>query len=194
VSLHISAISIEGDAREAIEEVFARCGYSCPAPPETVDTWDALHAALVDAEQKAALYHDSRTTILDPELVMMFDEDPLRDLSKPFGFVCAMVCEGVSATYGFSVFGGGEKVRSLIVTGGNPVDESGDPLPEEDDVSAASLSEDTVLEILARLGFDYVGLEKASGLKVYHLEFAEDRAGKAGERSSQDTPFRDKKP
>lgn len=174
MSLHISAVSVEGDARASLANLFAKCVYKPSAPPETVTAWDHLHAALVNPEDKGVVYHDTRTTIIDPELVMIFDEEPLKEISKKFGSVLTMICEGISATYGFAVYQGGEKIRSLTVISGEVIHQFGESLPEEESVDAITLSEETVLEILAKLGFDYFDLEKGNEFEVHHLEFAGD--------------------
>jgi len=172
MSLHISAVSVEGDARASLESLFAKCVYKSSAPPESVPAWDHLHNALINPEDKGVVYHDTRTTIIDPELVMMFDEEPLKEISKKFGSVLTMICEGISATYGFAVYRGGEKIRSLTVISGEIIHQFGESLPEEGDIDALSLSEEAVLDILSRLGFDYSSMEKGNQFEVYHLEFA----------------------
>ena len=194
MSLHISAISIAGDARDTIFNLFEKCEYKCPTPPETVRGWDALHATLVRPEDKAVVHHNSQTVIIDPELVMMLDEGPMKELSKQYGTVITMVCESVSATYGFSVYRRGEKIRSLTAMDGETVDEFGDALPEEEAISADFLSEDTILALLSKLGFDYFGLEKANEFKVYHLEFAGDEAGEPQEPPQPAATTRVQKP
>ena len=194
MSLHISAISIAGDARDAISNLFEKCEYKFSTPPETVVNWEAFHAAFVRPEDKAVVHHNSRTAIIDPELVMMLDEDSMKELSNQFGSILTMVCEGVSATYGFSVFRNGEKIRSLTATDGEIVDEFGDALPEEDGISANTISEDTILNLLSKLGFDYFGLEEANEFKVYHLESAGDEAEGVPELPTPEAPTQGQKP
>jgi len=172
MSLHISIISIEGDARNSLDELFSKCEYASPTPPEVVEDWDALLSAFDSPEAKAAVFHESRTTIIDPELVMMHDDEVLTQMSSDFGPVLSMICEGVSGTYGFSVFKNGEKMRSLLSVDGEIVDSYGAPLPEEGDASDDELSEGRVVEILQKLGFSYESLTKANEYILYHLEFA----------------------
>ena len=194
MSLHISIVSIEGDAQASLEQLFIDCDYKLNSPPVSVDTWDNLYKLLLEPEDKGTVYHKSRTTIIDPELVMMLDEEPMKKLSKQFGSVLTMVCEGVSATYGFAVYREGEKIRSLTVVDGSVADEFGHPLPEEDGISASDLSEDTVLDILTKLGFDYTGLEQARGFNVYKLEFAEDVQSESDKSLNKLTVIPRKKP
>src|SRR4029434_10273040 len=157
MSLHISAVSIQGNAKASLESFFGRCCYRLVSPPETIDGWGNLQVALRRPEDKGVAYHDSRTTIIDPELVIMLDEEPMKELSKQHGSVVTMVCEGVSATYGFALYQHGDKIRSLTTVDGEIIEQSGEPFAEEAGTDPESLSEERVLELIAKLGFDYSG-------------------------------------
>ena len=72
MSLHISIVSIEGDAQASLEQLFIDCDYKLKSPPVSVDTWDNLYKLLLEPEDKGTVYHKSRTTIIDSPFVFRF--------------------------------------------------------------------------------------------------------------------------
>ena len=101
----------------------------------------------------------------------MFSEDlPCTELatrlSQP---VFGAVCEGTSATYGFSYFNP-DRQRSFLVSDSEVLEDSGTPLEAEAGITISDLFEDDVLLIMQRVGVDYLSLERLSGFLVVELD------------------------
>lgn len=169
MSLHLSVIAIRGDARTAMGEFFEDCDYALKVPPKTVFSQRALVEALRLAEARAVCFHNGWTTVIDPELVLMLEDDVLAGLSARFGTVLTMVCEASSGSYGFSCYHGGKQVRVLLVVDGETMDDTGAPLPEEKGTRYEKLFEDDIQRILAKLGYVYPVEEVPTGFVVYCL-------------------------
>lgn len=173
MSLHISVVAVKGNGVEALETLMRQCRYRAVAPPKRIAAWTQLDEALVGPEDKALCRHNGWTTLVDPEFTVMLQDEHLAHLSKTQQTtVLAMICEGVSKTYGFAAFRNGIKIRSLTVSDGTVVETAGEPIPEENALEPESLDETQVLDLLKRLGYDYLALRDATDIAVYSLRFA----------------------
>jgi hypothetical protein len=168
MSLHISVVAIQGDHVGEAGDLLRLFGCGAEDGPIEVTGWDAAARHLGDHSCKAVYFDGKWTVIVDPELVLMTDEAACAEVSRRLGSqVCGLVCEGVSGTYGFNVFRGGSKVRGFCSTNGVITEDEGAALPEEAEFEHSRASETSVIETLARIGFDYWNLERADRVLVY---------------------------
>jgi hypothetical protein len=169
MSLHISVVAVQGDHLDQAGELLRAFGYEPGAEWIEVAGWEAAGRYLADHGCKALYFHEGWTVIVDPELVLMLDEDALADLSRRLASqVCGLVCEGVSGTYGFNLFHEDRKVRGFCATDGVIAEDLGEPLPEEAHFDRARVSEAGVIGLVAGIGFDYWGLERADRILVFN--------------------------
>jgi hypothetical protein len=168
MSLHISVVAIRGDHIGSAGDLLRLFGCEAEDGPIEVTGWDAAARHLGDHSCKAVYFDGEWTVIVDPELVLMTDEATCAEVSRRLGSqVCGLVCEGVSGTYGFNIFRDGSKVRGFCSTNGIITEDEGASLPEEAEFERSRASETRVIETLARIGFDYWGLERADRVFVY---------------------------
>jgi hypothetical protein len=168
MSLHISVVAIRGNHIDKAGELLRLFGYEAKDGPIEVTGWDAAARHLGDHSCKAVYFDGERTVIVDPELVLMTEEATCAEVSRSLGSqVCGLVCEGVSGTYGFNLFRDGSKVRGFCSTNGVITEDEGASLPEEAEFEHSRASETSVIETLARIGFDYWGLERADRVLVF---------------------------
>jgi hypothetical protein len=172
MSLHTSLVAVRGNAKNALEHLLRQCSYSATAPPKHLTEWTHLDNELVGPEDKAVCLHGGWTTLVDPEFTVMLEDDRLAQLSAPRAApVLTMICEGVSDTYGFALFKNGVKTRSLTVSAGKIVENTGQALTEENGLNPKDLDEKHLLEILQRLGYSYESLHKTTDITVHKLRF-----------------------
>jgi hypothetical protein len=168
MSLHINVVAIRGDHIGKAGDLLRLFGYEAENGPIEVTGWDAAARHLGDHSCKAVYFDGEWTVIVDPELVLMMDEATCAEVSRRLGSqVCGLVCEGVSGTYGFNLFRDGNKVRGFCSTNGVVTEDEGASLPEEAEFEHSRASETSVIATLARIGFDYWGLERADRVLVY---------------------------
>jgi hypothetical protein len=168
MSLHISVVAIQGDHIDRAAELLGFFGYGTEATPIEVAGWDAASRYLGDHRCKAIYSLDDWTAIVDPELVLMLDEDACSEISRRFASqVCGLVCEGVSGNYGFNLFRGGRKVRGFCSTDGSITEDAGEPILEELEFDRRRASEVRLIAMVGRIGFDYWGLERAGRILIY---------------------------
>jgi hypothetical protein len=168
MSLHISVVAIRGDHISKAGELLRLFGYGAEDGPIEVTGWDAAARHLGDHSCKAVYFDGEWTVIVDPELVLMTDEATCAEVSRRLGSqMCGLVCEGVSGTYGFNVFRDGRKVRGFCSTNGVITEDEGASLPEETEFEHSRTSESGVIATLARIGFDYWGVERADRVLIY---------------------------
>jgi hypothetical protein len=171
MTLHISVISIQGDARQALGEHFIDRGYRIIPQLEYVSTLDELTNYLLYDEDKAITYTNGRTNIIDHEMVLLVKEEMWKLFSIQFGSVITMICEGVSGSYGYWIYRNGERVRNVLVVDTKIVEQFGESLPEESGIDFTSLYEVNMFQILTKLGFNFYDLDKANSYRT--LEYLE---------------------
>jgi hypothetical protein len=168
MSLHISAIAIQGDHLNRAGELLGIFGFAAAAEPVEVAGWEEASKALADHNCKAVCSADGWTVIVDPELALMLDERACAEISRRLGTpVCGLVCEGVSGTYGFTLFREGSKVRGFCSTDGVVSEDVGESLAEEAGFDRSRASECGVIGVVARIGFDYWSLEGTGRVLIY---------------------------
>jgi hypothetical protein len=123
-----------------------------------------------DHVYKAVALHAAWTVILDPELVMVTEEEACARLaSRTRAPVFSMICEGASGTYSFSLLDPDVR-RAYMSVAGEVQDDRGAPLPEEAGIDLARIFEDDVLLVMERLGVPYAALELAPSFDVWTLD------------------------
>ena len=178
MSLHMGVLMARGDHRDDLQAVFAPFNYRWTDRTEAVPTWraalDAMSFPRSDRPRhlvhKAVCLASGWTVILDPELLMFSEDLPCTELATRLGQpVFGAVCEGTSATYGFSYFNP-DRQRSFLVSDSEVLEDSGLPLEAEAGITLSELFEDDVLLIMKRVGVDYLSLERLSGFLVVELD------------------------
>ncbi|MBW0271361.1 hypothetical protein ATM97_11410 [Nocardia sp. MH4] len=92
---------------------------------------------------------DGWTSILDPHILVTFDDDVVLALAETRRAL-AYVAHSVSDVYGFTWYSGGQPIRRIIYSAGELADESGEVLPDEARLEAA-IDEDFTFDIIAGL-------------------------------------------
>ena len=159
MSMHISVISIEGNHLNEIADVLKKCEYAIE-DSFTVQTGDqALKALDWNPERnhvaKVVYFANGWTFIVDPELVLMFHNVWLEYTRQWNNCVVGWICEGVSGSYGLTVFESGIKRREVFTIDGQMAVNDGKPLPEESEMNWNDAWEDDILEIAGRIGAEY---------------------------------------
>ncbi len=161
--MHIGIWMIHSDERERLEELFTKFGYHWADQVQPMTGMTAVNQAFDRSANtlvyKAATYLDAWTVVLDPELVMITNEEACRELSHDRGQpVFAMVCESASASYLFSYFNP-DKQRAHWVSwsSDDPVlEDSGTPLPGEAGINWDHYSEPQLIQLMRNVtGVDY---------------------------------------
>ena len=162
MSLHISVISICGDRRSEVADLFHQCGYAVEKSFLVHNSNDVLreldwraHGGRV---AKAVYLSGEWTSIVDPELVLV-SEDVWLEFSRRWSTrVFGWICEGASGSYGIAMFDSGVKTREVVSMDGNVVIDEGTPLAEESSIDWTKAWDDDVLEIAKKLGavYDYL--------------------------------------
>lgn len=118
------------------------------SPRETGETIDP-HLAYSRVVDYAIAGVDGWTAIADPHFLTFFGDDAAPALSGT-SRALSFVTHSVSDTHGFEWFLNGESVRRVIYSQGEVVDEYGDALPEEKNLSDW-VDDDCIFEIISRL-------------------------------------------
>lgn len=92
---------------------------------------------------------DGWTSILDPHILVTFDDDAVLALSGTRRAL-AYAAHSVSDTYGFGWYSGGQPIRRIIYSAGELADETGGVLPDEARLEA-DIDEDFIFDIIANL-------------------------------------------
>lgn len=104
---------------------------------------------------------DGWTSILDPHLLLTFDDDAVLALAGDRRAL-AYAAHSVSDTYGFTWYSGGQPLRRVIYSAGEIADETGGVLPEEARLEPG-IDEDFVFDIIAGLtGLDWGPIAEAT--------------------------------
>lgn len=173
MSMHISVVSIEGDHLHDIADVLKRCEYVIE-DSFIVQSGDQASQELdwnpdPNRVAKVAYFANGWTFIVDPELVLMYDDVWLEYSKQWNNCVIGWVCEGASGSYGLTVFHSGIKLREVMAVDGDIALHDGEPLPEESDIDWSNASEDDVLDIAKQLGAEYDFLTDRAYM-VFHLD------------------------
>jgi hypothetical protein len=111
------------------------------------------------------------TVVSDPGLRATWSSDVHESLSQGSGRVLGFLIDDLTTTHGFVWHAAGRTVRSAFYVEGEPADQAGDPLPEEEGLPDPS-SEDFVPTLAHRLtGLGFGALLAAS----YTLLRSDDR-------------------
>ncbi len=176
MSLHSSILMIEGNHLESLTEVFSRFSYNPTKSPEIIKGWNnALDAIRFPTKgkprtivYKAACTINNWTVILDPEMLLVNDEDACMSVSQVLNSrLFGMICEGTSNTYAY-IFCNGEMKRSFWIGDGEIFKDSGDKQAEEP--STKEVSESHILETMARIGVNYESLASVIDFHVYEFD------------------------
>jgi hypothetical protein len=174
MSLHISVVAIQGDHIGRTKELLGLFGFGFETGPIEVTSLEESSRYLDNHGCKAVYYQQGWTAIVDPELVFMIDEGACAEISRRLGSqVCGFVCEGVSGTYGFNLFRDGEKVRGFCSTNGKITEDNGQPIAEESGLDRNLATEVGLIELVARIGFNYWDIEKVDRFIVYGADQAD---------------------
>jgi hypothetical protein len=178
MSLHASLLMIKGDHLNRIEEILTTFNYRLTGTVEHIDSWSKALDAMTyprpgksrDIVYKVGFVHNGWTVILDPEMVVLANEDACAQTSQTLGSpVFGMVCEGTSNSYGYSFYDG-KLVRAFWVGDGDIFDNRGDELLQEDGIDLDDVSEDSVLKVMDRLGVNYADFEKPHAFQAFELD------------------------
>jgi hypothetical protein len=168
MSLHISVVAIQGDHIGRAEELLGLFGSGPETGPIEVTSLEEASRYIDTHGCKAVYCHLGLTAIVDPELVFMMDEGTCAEISRRLGSqVCGFVCEGVSGTYGFNLFRDGEKVRGFCSTNGKITEDMGQPIAEEIGFDRSLATEVSLIELVARIGFNFWDIEEVDRFIVY---------------------------
>lgn len=159
MSLHISLVSIQGNHLSEIVGVLEDCEYIVEES-YSINSGDQVSEELGwspdrNRVAKAAYFEHGWTFVIDPELVLFMDDIWLRYSRKWDNRIFGWVCEGVSCSYGITVFDSGIKRRKILSIDGEIVADEGKPLNEETDLDWKDVWETDILEIAKRIGAEY---------------------------------------
>jgi len=176
MSLHISVVSIEGDYLDNVPQMFELAGYRLDGPPwvcnrQTVGDALISESSRRNVVRKAAYQLHGWTYIVDSELVLMFQPELwIKHTHDHQNQVVCWLCEGVSGTYGFSLFDRGRLVREVLSIDG-VVEAKGQSIPEESGIDWPEAFESEILSVASALGATYDGLESDIPYRVYQLDW-----------------------
>ena len=174
----MAVLMARGDHRADLRGFFAPFNYTWTDRTEHVSTWRAALEGMAYPRpglsrhlvHKAVCFASGWTVVLDPELLMFAEEAPCTALATRLGApVFGAVCEGTSATYGFSYFNP-DRQRSFLVSDSEVQEDVGTPLEAEAGIATAALFEDDVLLIMKRVGVDYLSFEGLRDFVVVELD------------------------
>ena len=159
MSLHISLVSIQGNHLSEIAGVLEDCEYIVE-DSFTVKSGDQVSEELGwnpdrNRVAKAAYFAHGWTYIIDPELVLLINDVWLKYSRKWNNRIFGWICEGVSGTYGITVFDSGNKRRVVVSVDGEVVTDEGKPLKEETDLDWNDVWETDILGLAKRIGAVY---------------------------------------
>jgi hypothetical protein len=169
---------IEGDHRAKLLEVFEAFDYRPTGTVERINSWEEVDGAIEyprpgrskDLVYTAAFFHDGWTIILDPEMVMIADEDACEKTSQMLDSpLFAMVCEGTSGSYGYSFYNR-VKLRSFWSDDGEIQDDWGEKLAVEEGIDPSTIFEDDIFLIMKRLGVNYLTFDKVKDFMVFEFD------------------------
>ena len=177
MSLHISVISIEGNHVADMPSIFRQCDYvlnesllvvrSSQEALQHLEDWVVQENCI----KKVVFFADGWTHVLDPELVMMSEEDVWLGISAGRGRrVLCWVCEGASGTYGFSLYENGRKRRAVCYSDGQLEEDEGDLIPEEVGIRWDEAFEDDVLQVAEQLEAPFDDWPDETDYHVYVLD------------------------
>jgi len=178
MSLHAGLLMIKGNHLDRIGDIFTAFNYRLTGTVEHVDNWaEALEAMQYprpgksrEIVYKTVFVHSGWTVILDPEMLMLVDEDACTQVSRALGSpIFGMVCEGTSNSYGYSLYDR-KLVRAFWSGDGEVFDNRGDKIPEEESIALEGIFEDDVLRVMERLGVNYFDFENLRAFEVFELD------------------------
>lgn len=159
MSMHISFVAIEGEHLNEIPEMLTAFDYSVTESKAVENAAELVHAfstsAAEDVLTKIAYTNGNWTVLVDPEMVVMH-QDELADYSQKWkARVVGIVMEGTSGSYGFRVFALGEQQRLVMAIDGAVVVNEGAPLPEEEGIDWTRVFESECLTLAERFGIAF---------------------------------------
>jgi len=180
MSLHSSFVLVEGDHRRDLERLLSEFGYSFAVVPRTASSFLAASKVTFQWQvsptivKKAVGFVRGWTALYDPEHVLAGDPAGLRRLARlTRSRVFALVCDGTSGAYGFTVVRGAA-TRALYASGGATVIDLGPPLPEESGIHREALGEEDVKRVLERVAFPLAAVDDPGEWQVLTLATGEE--------------------
>jgi hypothetical protein len=150
--------------------------YRLVGPPTIVHTAEAA-VELLDKKTgnrnivRKAVYESNNWTYLhDPEMVVMTEGGVLSEYAGKNSIrIFSWICEGVSRSYGFTMFAPGV-VRDVLSVGGKIVTNGGTRIAEEGALNWASCSEQDVMHMAERLGAPFDVFSNDRKYEIYTLD------------------------
>jgi hypothetical protein len=184
MSEHVSLVMIQGDHRARLPDLFEVFDYRLTGTVEKLNIWEQVYDAIKyprpgkskDLVHKAVFFHDGWTVILDPEYLMIADEDACEKVSQMLdSSLFAMACEGASNSYGYSFYDH-RKLRSFWSDDGVIQDDWGEKLTIEEGIDLSTIFEDDVFQIIRELGVNYLTFDEVTEFLVFEFDESHNEA------------------
>ena len=178
VSLHIGAVLLEENHLLRLSEIYKEFQFAADDSMKTFTDLKAVAEAIErgastrDDTLGAACFTNGWTFLLDTDLTLSADDEVCSRLSALLDCrIFTMVCEGVSNTYGWSLYSGGRKSRGFLSEDGVVKENFGEPLSAEAGIDLTDVFEDEVLAVMKATAVDFGDFWETSQILVGELTF-----------------------
>ena len=179
MSANHSLVLFEGNVTGMLPAVFECFGLKSVGTFETAkgqaELWDYTNwprrGRPRNVVHKGVLTNGTWTAVMDREMTMIGDQEKCEACAAKFKIkIFGYMIESVSGTCGLYLYAP-EKIRGLTIQNFEIMEDFGDPLPQEADISTEEMLRDGPMRIVRRMGFsDTLFAHPSSKILIVGLE------------------------
>ncbi|MDR3199275.1 MAG: hypothetical protein LBU34_15515 [Planctomycetaceae bacterium] len=179
MSANHSLILFAGDMTSQLPSLFACFGYKTTGKIEIAkglpQIWEYTNwprrSRPHNVVHKAVLYNGTWTAVLDREMIMILDQEKCTKCASQFNIsIFGYMIESVSGTCALYLYSP-EKVRGLNIQNFEMLEDFGEPLPQEAEITTEEMLADGAMRISRRMGFsDSLFAHPTSKVQIVEME------------------------